>query len=247
MSFRKVSILGVDFVNTTMRDMLACLKSHLLKEEKTFVVTANPEIVMFAEKDSDYKQLLKKATYITPDGIGVVKAAKMLNEPMTERVTGYDMLRGLLQIANDEALKVYMVGAKPEVLEKAVSNVKNEYPNVNIVGFHDGYFNEEQSKEIAKEIAEKEPDLVFVALGFPRQEQWIASYYDMYKKGIFMGVGGSFDVLAGEVKRAPVIWQKLNVEWLYRLVKQPSRWRRMLVLPLFMLEVKKRKNEGSEG
>jgi N-acetylglucosaminyldiphosphoundecaprenol N-acetyl-beta-D-mannosaminyltransferase len=246
MSFRKVSILGVDFVNTTMQEMLACLKSHLLKEEKAFVVTANPEIVMFAEKDAAYKQLLKKATYITPDGIGVVKAAKMLNEPMIERVTGYDMLRGLLKIANDETLKVYMIGAKPEVLEKAVTNVKKEYPNLTIVGTHDGYFNEEEGKKIAKDIAEKEPDLVFAALGFPRQEQWIASYYDTYKKGIFMGVGGSFDVLAGEVKRAPVIWQKLNVEWLYRLVKQPSRWRRMLVLPLFMMEVKKHKNKGSE-
>ncbi|MBU8905970.1 WecB/TagA/CpsF family glycosyltransferase [Desertibacillus haloalkaliphilus] len=245
MSYEKVSILGVDFINTTMNEMIARLGDHLEKEEKAFVVTANPEIVLAAHNDQDYQKLLAKANYITADGIGVVKAAQLLGQPLPERVTGFDMFMALLQLANEKSYKLYLLGAKPEVLEKTKQAVESQFPNVTIVGSHHGFF-EWDEPTIENEIKETEPDLVFVALGFPRQEKWISERISSFNKGIFIGIGGSFDVLAGEVNRAPEIWQKLNVEWLYRLIQQPSRWKRMMALPIFAGKVIGQKVKGSK-
>ncbi len=239
---RKVSVLGVDFLHTTMVEMIERLKSHLEQAEKTFVVTANPEIVLHAQNDEDYRSYLKKATYITADGIGVVKAAGMLGEPLPERVTGFDMFMELLKVANEQHYSIYLLGAKDEVLKKAVTHIHKQFPNVVIAGSHHGYF-DWNSTEIEEEIQRLRPDLVFLALGFPRQEKWIAERLHKFENGIFMGIGGSFDVLAGEVKRAPEFWQKLHLEWFYRLVKQPSRWRRMLALPVFVGRVLREKRK----
>ncbi|MCM3716143.1 WecB/TagA/CpsF family glycosyltransferase [Alkalihalobacillus oceani] len=232
MSNRTVSVLGVDFLHTTMNEMIARLSGHLEREEKAFVVTANPEIVLHAQEDEAYRTYLAKASYITADGIGVVKAAGLLGDPLPERVTGFDMFLSLLEVANERKFSVYLLGAKEEVLEKTIAAIERQFPQVEVAGSHHGYFDWD-STEIEDEIRLKKPDLVFLALGFPRQEKWIAERYDQFEKGIFMGIGGSFDVLAGEVKRAPVFWQKIHLEWFYRLVKQPSRWRRMLALPVF--------------
>ncbi|WP_374723507.1 WecB/TagA/CpsF family glycosyltransferase [Calidifontibacillus erzurumensis] len=231
-----VSILGVNFIHTTMKDMVTRLRERLLNEQKTFVVTANPEIVMKTLEDATYKKYVDQADYVTADGIGVVKGAQILGKPLPERVAGYDLMRNLLAVLNEEKLKLYMLGAQEETIEKAVETVKREYPNLQLVGYHHGFFNWEDPS-IINEIKEKKPDLVLVALGVPRQEKWIAEHLEEVEKGVFIGVGGSFDVLAGTVKRAPEIWQKLNLEWFYRLLKQPSRWRRMLALPHFALKV----------
>lgn len=231
-----VSILGVQFINTRMKEMVARIEQKLDHNEKAFVVTANPEIVMKVLEDSTYKQYIDKASYVTADGIGVVKAAQILGNPLPERVAGYDLMRNLLAVLNDKKLKLYMLGAQEETIQKAVQTVNEEYPNINLVGYHNGFFQWEDPT-IINEINEKQPDLILVALGVPRQEKWIAENIDSVEKGVFIGVGGSFDVLAGTVKRAPEIWQKLNLEWFYRLAKQPSRWRRMLALPHFALKV----------
>lgn len=242
MSERKVSVLGVDFIHATMNEMIEKLKTRLEREDKTFVVTANPEIVLHAQDDEEYRSYLAKASYITADGIGVVKAAGMLGEPLPERVTGFDMFMALLTIANEQKYSVYLLGAKDEVLQKTIATIHQDFPNVRVVGSHHGYFDWD-SNEIDDEIRSKKPDMVFLALGFPRQEKWIAERLDTFDKGLFMGIGGSFDVLAGEVKRAPVFWQKVHLEWFYRLVKQPSRWRRMLALPIFAGRVLKEKRK----
>lgn len=204
--------------------------------KKTFVVTANPELVMYANRDRDYLHVLRKADFVTPDGIGVVIASKILRKPLKERVAGYDLMNELLRRAERENRSVYLLGAKGTTLEKAYRNIKKQYPDLKIVGRHHGYFDIED-ETVADEIARLQPDFVFAALGFPKQEFWISRYIGKFEKGLFMGVGGSFDVWAGEVKRAPDVWIKLHLEWLYRLIKQPSRWKRMLVLPQFLVKV----------
>lgn len=240
MSLMKVEILGVPFVNTTKSQFVQQLDEHIEKQEKVFVVTANPEIVMKAVEDKEYKSVMEKATYVTADGIGVVKASHLLNKPLPERVTGYDTMLELLQLAEDKSYNIYLLGGQQETLEKAVANIKAIHPKINIVGQHNGFFNWEDN-EIPQEIINKKPDLVFVALGFPRQENWIAQNLPSFQKGVFIGVGGSFDVIAGTVERAPLVWQKANLEWLYRLIKQPSRWKRMLALPRFGIKIIKEK------
>jgi N-acetylglucosaminyldiphosphoundecaprenol N-acetyl-beta-D-mannosaminyltransferase len=239
MKNESVQILDIPFVNKTKDDIVNDLYNQYLKEEKkAFIVTANPEIVMHARTDTDYLYTLSKADYIIPDGIGVVIASRLKKQPLIERVPGFELMEELLALSNEHPIKVYIVGAKPEVLEKAVVNVKKKYPNLHLVGYHHGYF-EDENEEIIREIQESEPDLVLVALGFPRQEKWIKENMSRVHKGVFIGVGGSIDVLAGHVKRAPVIWQKVHLEWFYRLLQQPSRWRRMVVLPQFIFHVLK--------
>jgi len=235
-----VDILGVPFLHTTQQQFVEKLHECVLAERKTFVVTANPEIVMLANEDPSYMEYVQKATYVTADGIGVVKAAKMLNTPLPERVTGYDTMVEVLKKGNEHGYKIYLLGAQEETLVKAVANINEKYPNVQIVGSHNGFFDWEQNS-IQEEIKQLEPDFVFVALGVPRQEKWISTNLDQFRKGIFIGVGGSFDVIAGTVPRAPQIWQKLNLEWAYRLMKQPSRIGRMMALPKFVLTVMKKK------
>ncbi|WP_246942779.1 WecB/TagA/CpsF family glycosyltransferase [Bacillus pinisoli] len=240
MVFKKVNILGVPFIHASMEQFINQLHLHIINNEKVTVVTANPEIVMKAKEDSYYMTLLRNANYVTPDGIGIVKAAQLLGSPLPERVAGFDTMIELLKLGNIHNYNIYLLGAKEEVLEGAKQKIKKDYPNVNVVGSHNGFF-DWTNEEIPNQIKSLEPDLVFVALGMPRQEEWIFSQIEKFEKGIFMGVGGSFDVLSGTVNRAPEIWQKLNIEWLYRLVKQPSRAVRMMALPRFALEIFKKK------
>lgn len=243
MTLKFVDILGVPFINTTQSQFVQLLLQHIQQNDKTFVVTANPEIVMKAVEEPEYGNLIKQATYITADGIGVVKAAGLLGQPLPERVTGYDTMMELLQVSHENRLKIYLLGAAQETLEKTVKNIEAQFPNLEIVGSHNGFFNWEETT-IQQEIQEKQPDLIFVALGVPRQEKWIAQNLHLFEKGVFMGIGGSFDVIAGTVQRAPVLWQKANLEWLYRLLKQPSRFGRMLALPRFALKILKVKATG---
>lgn len=235
--------MGVPFIHTDQQQFVQLLAQRIEQKEKTFVITANPEIVMKANEDATFMNYIRKATYVSADGIGVVKAAQLLGDSLPGRVTGYDTMVQLLSIGNKKRYKVFLLGAKKETLDKTVENIKKTYPNVDIVGAQDGYF-DWANNDIAERIAQTKPDLVFVALGVPRQEKWIAEHIDHFSHGVFIGIGGSFDVIAGTVKRAPVIWQKLNLEWLYRLLKQPSRFGRMLALPRFALKVFKLKLTG---
>lgn len=233
---RHVTIMGVPFLHIGQQGFVDLLVNRIEQQEKTFVVTANPEVVMQANENPTVMNYLKQATYICADGIGVVKAAQILGDSLPERVTGYDTMVRLLEVGQQKHFKIYLLGAQKETIEKTVANIHENYPNVDVVGYHDGYF-DWNNNDFAKEIATLQPDLVFVALGVPRQEKWITENLEKFSKGVFIGVGGSFDVIAGTVKRAPVIWQKLNLEWLYRLLRQPSRFGRMLVLPRFALKV----------
>ena len=233
-----VEIFNIPFINMKKEDILKILEQRVAENKKTYVVTANAEIVMYAKENVSYFNIITKADYIVPDGIGVVKGAQILKKEIKERVPGIELMVDLLKIANKFNQKVYLNEEKNEVIEKMIKRIKSDYPNINIVGYSNGYINDSDNK-ITDEIINLEPDYVFVAKGAPLQDEWINKVIQKTNKGLFMGVGGSFDVLAGEVKRAPEIWQKLNLEWLYRIAGDPKRWKRSMALPKFVIEVLK--------
>ncbi|MGE7183704.1 WecB/TagA/CpsF family glycosyltransferase [Peribacillus sp. NPDC006672] len=239
MTEKFVEILSIPFIDSNMDEFMnGMIYPRLMNQEKTFVVTANPEIVEYANEHQDYKDIIISADYITPDGIGIIMASKWLNQPLQERITGFDLMNELFRVADEKALKVYLLGAEEHVIEAAALKAKELYPGLELVGYNHGYI-DIKDDSLAKSIAELEPDIILTALGFPRQEKWVSRHYPLFKKGVFMGVGGSFDVLAGKVNRAPVFWQKMRLEWLYRLIQQPSRWKRMLALPRFVFKVRR--------
>ncbi len=201
------------------------LKKDLKTKQKRFIITVNPETLMQSEKDPELKSILnnKKLSYV-PDSIAIIKAAQKNKITLKERIPGIEIADFLLKEANNNKYSMYLFGAKEEVLIKLVTKIKNEYPNINILGYTNGY-TKDKTKVMAK-ILNLEPDITLVALGIPLQEKLIASIFPKAKKGIYIGVGGSFDVLSGTKKRAPKIMQKLNLEWLYRLIKEPNRLKR---------------------
>lgn len=232
-----VTIMGIDFINLKKEAFLeSCVLPRLKNEGKTFIITANPEMVMRSKEDREFGEIMQTADFVVPDGAGVVMASKIVKDPIVERIPGFDLMVDLLGIAEEEGFSCYFLGARDFVNEKLVRVVKERYPKLNIAGHHHGFFPLDNA-ELAEDIAKRNPDIIFVALGSPRQEKWIAKYIDRFSKGLFMGVGGSFDVLSGEVKRAPEIWIQYNLEWLYRLLKQPFRIRRFLKSIKFMVRM----------
>lgn len=206
-------------------DYFKKLKKHLKYNEKKFIITANPETLTYASNDDEIsKMLLDKNNSIVPDGIAIVKSCQMLNIKVTERIAGVDIAEYLLKEANNEKKSLYLFGAKEEVVELLVKKIKDEYPNINLLGYSNGYIKDRD--KVFKQIIKLKPDVCLVALGIPYQEKIIYKYIDKFDKGIFVGVGGSFDVLSGSKKRAPKIFIKLNLEWLYRIICEPKRLKR---------------------
>lgn len=243
----KVNVLGINFNNFTLEEFKKEFIRRLNNHRSTLIVTANPEIVMAAKNDREYFEVIKRdADYVTADGIGIVLAGKMQKQPIKERVTGYDLFTWFLKIANLRSLKIYLVGAKAEVLEKTKKKITKNYPNIQLVGAEDGYF-KDNLETVAKRIEKTKPDMVFAALGFPRQEKLLAILRKKRLPALMMGVGGSFDVFSGVVKRAPESFQSLHLEWFYRLLTNPTRLKRMLVLPKFVVEVEKKQLKDKKG
>lgn len=230
-----IKLFDINFFNKDLEAFINVLKKRLEAETTTSIVTANPITITKSQADPHFKAAIKAASYVTPDGIGVLLAGKFLNKPLTERVTGYDVMIKLLEVANNNSYTIYLYGAHPRIVLSAVKNIQISYPNVTICGYCDGFqTGEVEQKRLINEIKSQKPDLIFVALGVPKQELWIYNHLDQFDKGIFIGVGGSFDVLSGEVKRSPLLYQKLGVEWLYRMVTQPSRLKRIGFVPEFI-------------
>lgn len=237
MSYKQVEIMDISFLNITRDDLFhRIIYPNLDRQHKQYFVTANPEIVMLANEKPEYKAMVKQADYVLPDGAGVVIASKIMGQPITERIPGFEVMTHLIGYAEEKGLSCYFLGAHEAVIEKFIERIKSLHPNLLIAGYHHGFFDLDDQK-IIDHVKKSKPDLVFVALGSPRQEQWITKHYYRFDKGLFMGVGGSFDVIAGKVKRAPNAWIKLNLEWLYRLLQQPFRWKRILKVFHFMFRV----------
>ncbi len=231
---RRIDILGVgvDAVSPEQARLLA--ESWLDEPGAHTVFTPNPEMIMSAQRDADFMQVLRGGDLVVPDGNGVVWAAKKLGRPLRERVAGYDLVRWLVTRLPAHGASAYFFGGAPDVAEKAAANMRAECPDLVVCGTADGYFDAEKEAQIIADIKEKKPALLLVALGCPKQEKWIAANAAQLGARVLAGVGGTLDVMAGTVKRAPDVYIKLKIEWLYRLLKQPSRLGRMMQIPVFM-------------
>lgn len=203
------------------------LEDLLTTNKKKFIITVNPEIIMKSYKNIEIKEmLLNDNNILVPDGISIIKKAKQYNINIKERITGVDISSKALEICNKNKKSIYLFGSKKEVLDKLIININQKYPNINIVGFSDGYV--EDKDKVMQEIISLSPDLILIALGVPNQELLINKYIEKAKKGVFIGVGGTFDVLSGCKKRAPKLFIKLNLEWLYRIICEPTRLKRFI-------------------
>lgn len=231
-------ILGVEVAAFTMREAIDYIMARVAQHKRTFVITANAEIIMLAQEDQEFRKIITgMADLVLPDGAGVVLAAKHLGYHMPERVAGYDLVQNLLPKAEAKGLKVYLFGAAPSVAAAAADNAVSRYPHLQIVGVRDGFFTPADEQAIIANINASEADILLLALGVPKQEKFVAKYIDILKPKVLIGVGGTFDVMAGNVKRAPEFWQKNNMEWLYRLMNQPQRLMRMMALPKFVFNI----------
>ena len=203
------------------------------------VCTPNPEMVMEAQNDDKLMNILKSADLVVPDGIGVVWASKYSEKKLTERVAGYDLVQKLFDEIKDTEHTVYFFGGAPGVSLAAARKMEQKYPHLKIVGGHNGYFDEKEEKRILNDIKKLSPSILLVGLGSPKQEKWIYENIRLTNVKVAIGVGGSFDVMSGKIKRAPDIFCKMGLEWFYRLITQPSRIVRMMRLPKFALTVLK--------
>lgn len=240
MKFPKADILNVQVDSLTMQEAVESGEEMMASGKHHLIATCNAEMIMMAQEDKAFKAVLESADLVVPDGAGTVWAANYLGVPMPERVAGIDLVKRLFSVSERGNYRVFFFGSAPGVVEKAKENMLKLFPNLNVVGMRNGYFSEADEPEILRQINEAKPHLLLVALGVPKQEKWISKYRDRLPC-LCIGVGGTFDVLAGLVKRAPVWMQKARLEWLYRGMKQPSRMGRLMALPKFVMAVRKYK------
>lgn len=230
-----VELLGYNVDDYTFDEAIIKAKSLIDGQHVAQVVTINPEMFKEAEKNQNFSNIVKEAEMVIPDGIGV-KIALQITGKKANRIPGIDFAKKLLQEAAVSGIPVAIIGSKEEVVVKAVENLQNEINGLNIVYYHNGYFKDDAL--IYDELKTKSPKLILVALGSPRQEEFIYNAKKVLNPALMVGIGGSLDVWSGSVKRAPKIFQKLGLEWLYRTVSQPSRFKRIFpTLPLFLLKV----------
>lgn len=234
---KKIAVLHVMIDAVTMKEAVQKVEGFIAQKNTHLVVTPNAEIIMMANQDKELAHIINNADLVVPDGAGVVWAARYNGDTMPERVAGYDLVQNLLIAAMDKKYRIYMLGGAPDVADQAKLAAEERYPGVQIVGTRNGFFTKADEPEIINAIKACRPDILLVALGVPRQEKWIAKYREELAVPVAIGVGGTFDVMAGIVKRAPLWMQKASLEWLYRLLSEPKRAIRMLALPRFVMRV----------
>jgi len=228
-------IYGVGFDNVDINEATDIALALMDREHASYVVTPNAEILWMCHKEEKLRKVVNDADMVLPDGIGVVYGAKILKRPLKSKVAGCDFAEKLMDKMQNTGKSVFLFGAKPGVADKAAENLKEKYPGLIISGTNDGYFKDD--KPIIEKINSAKPDLLLVCLGVPKQEFWMSENKDKLNAKVMAGLGGSLDVFAGVVERAPAVWQKLGLEWLYRLIKEPKRIKRMSSLPLFLFAV----------
>lgn len=235
MKHEKGDLSGGERQPLTYEEIIHDIQKRMNAQKQSTIIAVNPEKIMKAQRDEQLRKLINESTYQLPDGVGVLLASRLKGGAIRERVTGIDMMDHLLRLAHQHAYRVFFYGAKKEVLKRAIKNIQSRYPGLDIAGYQHGYTANEQA--LIERIQTTRPHILFVALGSPKQEHWIRKHKDRLPVYIFQGVGGSFDVYAGEVKRAPAVFQKAGLEWLYRLITEPKRWKRQLALPRFFFKV----------
>jgi N-acetylglucosaminyldiphosphoundecaprenol N-acetyl-beta-D-mannosaminyltransferase len=237
MSFKKIDILGTKVSSLTMEEAVETVEQYMDTNAGAIIATANAEMIMMATRDSELRTILNEADLVVPDGAGTVWAAHYLGEAMPERVAGYDLAQRLLSNAPTKGRRVFFFGSAPGIAKKAKEKAEAIYPGIQIVGIRNGYFNEKEELEIVAEIQAAKPDLLLVALGIPKQEKWLKKYKKSLDVPVAIGVGGTLDVMAGVMKRAPLWMQKAKLEWLFRGMIQPKRAWRLMSLPHFVFKV----------
>ena len=235
----KSNILGVKVDAVNMDGALSKIEQYILSGRPHHVITLNAEILYTAQDDPALLEIINSAHLVTPDGAGIVWAAKHLGQPVPERVTGIDLMLHLMSRAEERGWRVFLYGAAPGVAEEAAAKLMEKHPELKIVGISHGYLDDEGEVKLRQEVRDAEPHVLLAALGAPKQEYWIQEHLGALSVPVNMGVGGSFDVIAGRVRRAPLWMQRARLEWLYRLIQEPKRYKRMLNLPKFMLAVYK--------
>ncbi len=229
-----VEIVGVNIDNVNMDEAAGMLAEYLEIDDCSMVFTPNSEILLEAVKNRELETALNSGQLVVPDGIGVVIASKFYGTPVKERVAGFDLMLRLMETAGSMGKSVYLLGGKPGIAEEAALKLTEKYEGLRIAGARDGYFGTDEEKNIINEINASNADILLAALGAPKQEKFIYNNRSALKVRIAMGVGGSFDVIAGKVKRAPEFYRKAGLEWFYRLMKEPWRFGRMMKLPKFI-------------
>lgn len=232
MERNKIDILGLNFDNITMDEAIAIGEELLNVQGTSVCVTPNAEIAYEAKKDEEFCALLNRADLILPDGAGVVLAAKILKTPLKQKVAGIDFATNMLSVFAANGTKLYLLGSKPGVAETAAGKMKEKAPGLCICGTADGYFSDES--EVVRKINESGAEALFVCLGAPKQELFMDAHRNELNVRFMIGLGGTLDGFAGNVKRAPKWMIKLQLEWLYRLIKEPKRIGRMMRLPKYI-------------
>lgn len=229
----RTDILGVGFDDLTLEEAAAAGAALVGAQGFHYAVTPNPEFLLAARKDQPFRQALLDADLVLADGVGVVYSAKLLGRPLKGRVPGIEFAQALMGWMAKHGKRLFLLGAKPGVAELAAANLRDRYPGLILCGTHDGYFKEDEP--VVQAIRESGADVVFVCLGAPKQEFWMVEHGPATGAHLMVGLGGSLDVFAGVVDRAPEGFQKLGLEWLYRLMKEPKRFGRMAKLPLVLV------------
>ncbi|MGB9681987.1 MAG: WecB/TagA/CpsF family glycosyltransferase [bacterium] len=231
------TIFGLRIDNLTKNEAIEYAKRFLLGDSFHYIVTLNPEGVVIAQENENFKRVINEADLVVADGSWLIKASRFLDKRLKERIAGIDLLIDIFSFCRENQVGIYLLGAREEVISKAKENIKAIFPGINIVGFHNGYFGDRE-EEVLEEIRRLKPSFLVVGLGMPKQEIWISKHKDLPVR-LAIGVGGSFDVLSGTIPRAPKWIQSIGMEWFYRVIKDPKRIKRLVFIPRFFLLVLK--------
>jgi len=226
----RIQILNCPVDKLTMEETIDIIANAIEKKNVIKHVVVNAAKIVNMQKDKQLYTCIANSDLINPDGQAVVWASRLLGKSLPERITGIDLMQKLVKLANDKKYKIYFFGAEEEVVKFVVKKYSSKFSNDIIAGYRNGYFNESEEKKIAKKINESDADILFVAMGSPAKEIFLEKYKDIINIPFIMGVGGSFDVVAGKVKRAPKWMQKAGLEWFFRFIQEPRRmWKRYLL------------------
>lgn len=229
-----VKILGYEVYSDTKKALIEEVSSM----DKVNIISGNPEVLYNGLNNKFlFDNFTSENTIIIPDGVGVVLASKLLGTPVKEKVAGIEVMEDIIKKCEAESKGIYLIGTKQEILEACIRNIQKKYPKLRIAGFHNGFFDLDNCSDIIDDIKTSKPYAIFVAMGSPRQEKFIVKYINELPCSVYMGVGGSFDIFAGVLKRAPRWMIKLGLEWLYRVIKEPFRIKRLGAIPVFLIKV----------
>ncbi|WP_077369803.1 WecB/TagA/CpsF family glycosyltransferase [Anaerosalibacter sp. Marseille-P3206] len=240
-----IKIFGVRVDKVSLKEAVCKVEEFLQGNGPKTIYTPNTEIIMEAKEDEQLKEVLNNGNLIIPDGIGLIYAAKIKKKPLVERVTGFDLSIEMIKLADKHSYSIFLLGGEEGIAKKAGEKIVEKYTNVKIAGYNNGYFKgahigfpgHEEEREVIEKIKQAKPDILFVGFGAPKSEKWMELYKDELNCKVMIGNGGTMDIIAGKVKRAPEVYQKLGLEWFYRLIKEPSRIKRQIALPKFMFKV----------